>query len=242
MATFDIASKVYAHRGLWSPDGAAENSLPAFQAAAAADVGVELDVRLTSDNEVVVFHDAFLERMFGVGKRVKDFTLDKLKAHRFPDKTSIPTLAEVLALFKPGQPVLIELKVDAPGSGQKLVNAVAGVLHGVKIDVAAMSFDELAVEGLREALPDGMVGLLIEPKEEIGKDGIAAKARKAKELGCQYLGPHYTSLPAARAASALPLVTWTIKRPVQLKIAQDHAAAPIFEGPLFGGMKPPLAK
>ncbi len=228
---FDIAAHAYAHRGLWSPDGLAENSLPAFKAAREAGVGIELDVRLTSDNVPVAFHDAFLERIFGVAKRVNSFTAAKLKAHHYPDKTSIPTLAEVLAAVGAKTPVLVELKVDAPGSGQKLVNAVAGVLHGAKGMIAAMSFDEAAVEGLREALPDVPAGLLIEPKEEIGKDGVTARARKGVELGCQFLGPHFTSLPGVRAAAgALPLVSWTVKRPIQLKIARDHGAAPIFEG------------
>ncbi len=61
---FDVSAFAYAHRGLWDA-GAPENSLAAFEAARAAQIGVELDVRLTSDNVPVVFHDAGLERMCG---------------------------------------------------------------------------------------------------------------------------------------------------------------------------------
>jgi len=46
-----------AHRGLWSPGGAPENSLAAFQAACAAGYGIELDAQITADGEAVVFHD-----------------------------------------------------------------------------------------------------------------------------------------------------------------------------------------
>ena len=43
-----------AHRGLWSPGGAPENSLAAFQAACAAGYGIELDVQLSADGEAMV--------------------------------------------------------------------------------------------------------------------------------------------------------------------------------------------
>ena len=52
----------YAHRGLHSPDKSVpENSLAAFAAAADAGYGMELDVQLSKDGEVVVFHDDTLD-------------------------------------------------------------------------------------------------------------------------------------------------------------------------------------
>ena len=69
-----------AHRGLWTPDGAPENSLAAFQAACAAGYGIELDVQLTADGEAVVFHDERLERMTGQEGRLRDHTAAELGA------------------------------------------------------------------------------------------------------------------------------------------------------------------
>ena len=54
----------YAHRGLWGPT-APENTLPAFEAAVQAGYGIELDVHMTSDGHLVVFHDDTLKRMCG---------------------------------------------------------------------------------------------------------------------------------------------------------------------------------
>lgn len=54
-----------AHRGLWSPHGAPENSLAGFQAACAAGYGIELDVQLSADGEAMVFHDDTLARLTG---------------------------------------------------------------------------------------------------------------------------------------------------------------------------------
>ena len=54
----------YAHRGLHTEDGTVpENSLPAFRAAAEAGYAVEMDVHLTADDQLVVFHDDTLDRM-----------------------------------------------------------------------------------------------------------------------------------------------------------------------------------
>ena len=57
----------YAHRGLFdNASDAPENSLLAFKKAVDAGYGIELDVQLSKDNQLVIFHDATLNRMCGV--------------------------------------------------------------------------------------------------------------------------------------------------------------------------------
>ncbi len=59
--------KAFAHRGLHdNPGGIPENSLAAFRRARAHGYGVELDVQLSKDGQVVVFHDDTLDRVCGV--------------------------------------------------------------------------------------------------------------------------------------------------------------------------------
>ena len=61
----------FAHRGLHSRDKSVpENSIAAFRLAAREGYGVELDVHLSQDGQVVVFHDDTLERVCGVPGRV----------------------------------------------------------------------------------------------------------------------------------------------------------------------------
>ena len=63
----------HAHRGLHTKDKTVpENSLPAFRAAAEAGYGVELDIQLSRDGQVVVFHDDTLDRVCGVHGRVDE--------------------------------------------------------------------------------------------------------------------------------------------------------------------------
>ena len=76
-------NKKYAHRGLHGTVGgydayAAENSLTAFERAKEHGFGIELDVRLSKDGELVVFHDADLTRVVGREGKVIDFTAEEL--------------------------------------------------------------------------------------------------------------------------------------------------------------------
>ena len=131
----------YAHRGLHTEDGSVpENSLPAFRAAAEAGYAVEMDVHLTADDRLVVFHDDTLERMCGVQGVIDDFTLAELRALRL-GKTDcvIPTFAEALeALRTYTGPYCVE------------------------------SFDPTIVAWFRRNAPDILRGQLSQPPKEYG--------------------------------------------------------------------------
>ena len=62
-----------AHRGLHDETNP-ENSMPAFKAAIERGFHIEIDVHLSKDNQLVVFHDANLKRVCGVDRKVKDCT------------------------------------------------------------------------------------------------------------------------------------------------------------------------
>ena len=76
----DFRGFYYAHRGLYdNHHGIPENSIAAFRAAAEKGYGVELDVQLSSDGHVVVFHDDTLDRICGVHGKVIDYPLEQLQ-------------------------------------------------------------------------------------------------------------------------------------------------------------------
>ena len=65
--------RFYAHRGLHNNGSEApENSMAAFKKAVKAGYGIELDIQLTKDKQVVVFHDDFLKRICGVEGKISD--------------------------------------------------------------------------------------------------------------------------------------------------------------------------
>lgn len=102
--------KFFAHRGLHNEEYP-ENSIPAFANAVANGYGIELDIHLTRDNELVVFHDSTLERMCGVDEPIEEKTLEEIREYNLLNTNDkIPTFKEVLSLIDGKVPLIVELK------------------------------------------------------------------------------------------------------------------------------------
>lgn len=224
---FDVTAYAYAHRGLWGGSRVPENSLAAFHSAREHRFGVELDVRLSADGVVHVFHDATMERLCRLSAPFDSLTAEQLAKTFLPNGFPVPTLEAVLELMG-DMPILIELKVEAPGGD--LAERVAATIADHPGRLAVMSFDDPTVARLRELVADRPVGLLIPPEALIWEQAVAMKASRGHAMGCDYLAPHLSSLATAqKAGSGLPLVTWTLRDPTELEIARKYSAAPIFE-------------
>jgi len=106
--------RTYAHRGLHdNASFAPENSLSAFSAACAQGYGIELDVRLSKDGVLVVFHDDTLERACGDKRRVEDVTMSQLREFRlFGSDQQIPTFDEALQCIEGRVPLIVEIKTE----------------------------------------------------------------------------------------------------------------------------------
>lgn len=228
-----LPAAAYAHRGLWSPDGAAENSLAAFRLAMEAGVGFECDVRRAGDGRWVVFHDDHLDRLTGLSGRVRDAGGETLAGARLPDGSSLPSLEAVLKLAFAGASVLIELKVDDDAGDDDAEDLAASLSRAVGSPpgaVAFMTFHPVAAAALARARPLSAVGRLVAPAPIIGEAAVATAAAEALASGCRFLAPHLTSLAAtANAAPGAPLAAWTVSDPALLALARAHAARPIFE-------------
>jgi glycerophosphoryl diester phosphodiesterase len=97
------------HRG--AAGHLAENTLASFQKALELGVqGIELDIHLSNDKKLMVFHDDTLNRMTNGRGPLSDFAHNELKKLRIDGKYEIPTLEEVLELINKKCFVNIELK------------------------------------------------------------------------------------------------------------------------------------
>ena len=101
-----------AHRGLFNnEEGIPENSLAAFKEAIKEGYAIELDVSLTKDKYVVVYHDLNLKRLTGLDKEINKCNLSEIrKLNLLNTKYKIPILDEVLELVDGKVPLLIEIK------------------------------------------------------------------------------------------------------------------------------------
>lgn len=103
--------KGIAHRGLHNEEFT-ENGLKAFQNAVDHHVALELDVHLTTDNQLVVIHDSDLKRVTGKEGIVEEKSVKELKEnYRLLDGEEIPTFQEVLSLVHEQVPMVVEMKV-----------------------------------------------------------------------------------------------------------------------------------
>lgn len=153
----DQMTKVFAHRG--ASGYAPENTLEAFALAGEQGAqGIELDVQLTKDGEVVVIHDETIDRVSTGKGAVRDYTLEELRRFSFHNHkkeyegVQIPTLREVLEQVKPGgMEVNIELKTGIywyPGLEEKTVELVKAA--GMENRVIYSSFNHYSVQKILE--------------------------------------------------------------------------------------------
>ncbi len=161
--------KIWAHRGC--SQMYPENTLLAFEQAIRLKKleGIELDIQLTKDGELVVIHDERVDRTTeGIGF-VRDYQLAELKKlHIYAGShpcQAIPTMDEVFALLTPrlkeGLKLNIELKTSVypyPGIEEKIIDLAQK--WGAQKSIIYSSFYTLSLERVRELDPDAEIGVL----------------------------------------------------------------------------------
>lgn len=187
--------KIWAHRGC--SQRYPENTLLAFEKAIAIPglTGIELDIQLTKDGELVVIHDERVDRTTeGIGF-VRDYTLAELKKlHIYADINpgqTIPTMEEVLDLTeercRQGMRINIELKTSNypyPGIEEKIVELVHK--KGLQESIIYSSFYTLSLERIRQ----------LESKAEIGilDNKVSECLFKLKGCGANALHPYWKGI------------------------------------------------
>lgn len=148
----------YAHRGLHG-EGVPENSMEAFRRAVEAGYGIELDVQLSRDGEVMVIHDPFLGRMTGCDRMLSEMTaeeLEKLSLQGTDQK--IPRFSDVLALVAGRVPLMVELKGETKNTS--LCPKVMKLLASYQGPYLVESFNPLMVSwfaGHERRIPRGLL-------------------------------------------------------------------------------------
>ena len=234
-----LFSPAIAHRGLWSPDGAPENSLGAFQAACAAGYGIELDVQLSADGEAMVFHDEDLARMTGVAGRPCDRTAVELAELRLKGTDErIPTLTETLALV--GHRAMVHIELKTPYGH---VGPLEQRVHEIIIDhagpVCVIGFNPYSHAWFAERFPGVLRGL---DSYSYGKAPQLAEAQRASFAKLEHVAiarPHFLALgvdmlPSEVAARhrgrGMPVVAWTVRSTEQWEAIRAGCDNLIFEG------------
>ena len=150
----------WAHRGLHDiKKGIPENSIPAFQAAIEAGYGIELDVHLTKDGKLVVFHDDDFRRICGEKGKVEETDYARMRTYRLSRTgEKIPLLSEVLRLVDGKVPLLIEVKL--PSADTEVCRRLDEELQGYRGKYMVQSFNSLVLRWMkkhRNEIPRGQL-------------------------------------------------------------------------------------
>ena len=158
--------KNFAHRGLHSRDKSIpENSLAAFERAASAGYGMELDVQLSRDGEVVVFHDDDLKRVCGVEAKVADLTLEELRKLRLcGTEETIPLFSEVLKCVRGRGALIVELKNGK--RNEELCEKTYALLEKYSGEYCIESFNPFIVRWFKKNAPEVIRGQLANPPKD----------------------------------------------------------------------------
>lgn len=219
-------TEIFAHRG--ASGYAPENTMEAFRLAKdmGAD-GIELDVHLSKDGEVVVIHDETLDRTSNGQGKIRDYTLAELKkfsVHNGMEKykgVQIPTLKEVLDFVKDSSmKVNIELKTGIywyEGIEEKTMDIVKTM--GMEDRVIYSSFNHYSIQKVLEQNSHAETAYLF-------SDVILNVEKYAKETGVKGLHPAVYHLKMADfletyLKSGLKVRVWTVNNKKDIKMFMD---------------------
>lgn len=150
----------WAHRGLHCLEkGIPENSMKAFRTAVKEGYGIELDVHLTRDEKLVVFHDDTLERVCRRHGSVEEMSWDELKnCYLSGTSERIPLFSSVLEYVNGRVPLLVEVKL--PSKNTKVCEILAEELGNYSGDYLVQSFNSLVIHWYKQYRPKVLRGQL----------------------------------------------------------------------------------
>jgi len=213
---------VYAHRG--ASARYPENTLEAFRAAIRQKAdGIELDVQLTQDQEIVVIHDHLLDRTTNGKGAVQQFSFEQLQQFSaggwFDAQYShlrIPRFEEVCALLAPTSlRLIIELKnffIPQPGLEEKVIATLQQYSLTKRTTISSFNFDSL--DTIKQIDPQQKTALLyIGP---IQKPWEIAARYHANELHAPkgFITP---SLVKHAHLHQIPVIAWTVNSEKRLR-------------------------
>ena len=157
--------KIWAHRGC--SQNYPENTLLAFEKAAAVKrlVGIELDIQLTKDHQIVVCHDEKVDRTTDGSGYIKDFTLSELKKLKIAKEYQIPTMEEVFDLLADKKSQGFKLNIELKNNKIYYDNMEEMILNlanrkGWQKNIVYSSFYTKSLEKIRQLDSEAEIAIL----------------------------------------------------------------------------------
>ncbi len=206
-------NSVIAHRGMWDNQNIPENSMKAFRKALENSYPIELDVQLTKDQVLVVFHDANLKRMTGIDSLIENKTYEELqKVTLLNTQEKIPTFQEVLELIQ--EKVFLDIEIKSTKrislTCEILMKELENYHHYI-----LKSFDPRIVHYLKKHYSTVEVGYLIDKTYDTWwKKRLLPSRLILWYTKADFLSPHKSLINKPlfqKLKKKYPILLWTMK-------------------------------
>ncbi|MEN8907816.1 MAG: glycerophosphodiester phosphodiesterase family protein [Clostridiales bacterium] len=238
-----LKEKPIAHRGYhFRNKKIPENSLVAFENAINCNFAIELDVHISKDLEIFVYHDYNLKRITGIDKIIENTTYKELKSLNLYDTNyKIPILSEVLELVDGKVPLLIEIK-----NKRKigiLEEKLCLQLLDYNGDYAIQSFSFDVITWLKNNAPNIIRGQLVKNINKVRDNvflylnsNILRNDNKPRFMSCNinYI-PNW--IKQKRLKNEIYLLGWTVKNNIKINNIKKN-----FDNIIFEGFRPNIEK
>lgn len=228
-----IKNRLIAHRGLHKKREIPENSLAAFKEAVKNGYSMELDINITNDSKIVVFHDDDLNRLCGVDKKIEEVSYQFLKSlSLYETNERIALFEEVLKEIDGKTELIIEIKKHQ--NIGVLENLLIELLKNYKGDFLICSFEQNILNWFKINKPSLKRGLIFE--------SLPLKFKKYEKFIFLYKyfksKPDFISLDYKLLNSSvfnfckvkkIPTIIWTINSKTDFEKYYDEVDAIIFE-------------
>ncbi|MCH7412310.1 family 16 glycosylhydrolase [Belliella sp. R4-6] len=215
-------TKVIAHRGAWKASGVAQNSISGLNAALLTNVdAVELDIRMTADDTLILMHDPSFEGLEVASSTYKDIVQNTLK-----NQERIPTLYEYFEAFIQNKAtfdtkLICEIKPSSTGKNRDIAEKTLDLVNqmGLIEVVVFISFNYEILEVLRALNKDL-------PLQYLNGDKTPEELFLAGNIGMNYQFKVYEKNPSwIEEAKKFQIVlnTWTVNQPNLMDVFINHS-------------------
>ena len=205
--------KIVAHRGVFDNEKIVENTLESFKKAISYHYPIELDVQLTTDNQLVVFHDDDLKRLANRDELVQNMNSSELTRIKLLNtEQTIPYLKNVLTLNK--DQVLLDIEIKPTKRIKETVFYLMQELEPYH-NYVIISFDPRVIRYIKKHYPNVETGLLIHTKyNSVLLQTFFHSRFMMKYTKCDFLSISkilYKKKKIRKIIKDYPLFLWTIK-------------------------------
>lgn len=220
-----------AHRGIYNNIDVPENSIKSFEKALNKNVPIELDVHLTIDNQIVVFHDNNLERMTKCKNEIKNLTYQQLlDLNLLNTNEKIPLFKDVLKLIN-GK-VLLDIEIKNDGRVKEINTLLTELLDNYKGQFLVKSFYPQYIIWFKKNRPNYLRGLLVTKKKELHYKLIDSKLF-LNYLKLDFLAYNKNLIDSKKVKkirkSGIPIFVWTLKKDDNMEIIKKYTDSYITE-------------